>query len=324
MLRAVMEIFQNVGFTRLTSKLHEYALEMDAQQVARLQLVREISPFASRHLPPEGPGSRESSQRWGDASAFAYRMGNLGRRLMNQPESPHIRTLFHKRMHENMPFPTSGLTPDHLLLPIFFFHDELWTMCDEKMWKEAHNRDWPQTPGRIAREFGLVDPRDPNRPMYKSKAGLLRELKEVQAVSIPAPPVTPELYVDNFKQVHPSETTAQSGHAFLKANDQRPPRKTKTRGGSAAPHTPALEEESLLDSITSVAEALSLEEDVEQVLPDVLPKMFYLPRKVTKVCARSTQRSDVGSLPTGLSHHPRDTQRYRGQARSETWTAALV
>lgn len=156
--------------------------------------------------------------------------------------------------------------------------DEMWLETDKVLWEAAKKLDRPEEPGRVAKDFGLVDPNDPERSSYMRS--LHRKAfgdHRSKAARTPAPAPIPEEYIIPFPTTAPSEPSVRSGHAHVKETDNlRPKEKTKTKGtGNLIP-------------ISNVPVAAEDEGQELDDYPDILPQDFKLPRKVAKVgCAKS-------------------------------------
>ncbi|KAJ7583140.1 hypothetical protein C8J56DRAFT_953166 [Mycena floridula] len=143
--------------------------------------------------------------------------------------------------------------------------EAMWEVNDRILWDTAKSWDRPNEPGRVAREFGLLDPDDPNRPTYAK--GILKLLMGATETPAPAASVKePSEYVQSFLVAAPGEGV-MSGHAYTKdSKDSGPKSKPKTTG-----------------TVKTVTE---VKPDPDQTLddfPDILPKTFKLPKKILKV-----------------------------------------
>jgi hypothetical protein len=125
-------------------------------------------------------------------------------------------------------------------------YDTMWALVDTKLWIFASNLDRANERGRTAREYGLFDPNDRNRPLLCET--LLREAKALQAAerlkSTPAPAPSP--YADNIAVAGPGEKSTTSGHAVLQENNTTR-EKVKSKGrvvsAQAGPKGPAVPSE---------------------------------------------------------------------------------
>ncbi|KAJ7591521.1 hypothetical protein C8J56DRAFT_935771 [Mycena floridula] len=141
-----------------------------------------------------------------------------------------------------------------------------WEFNDRILWNAAKYWDRPDQPGRVAREFGLLDPKDPNRPSYTR--GLFQLLGETPETPAPAASVKEE-YVHSFPVAAAGEGI-MSGHAYTKETEpSRPKNKSKTTG-TTEPTTVKAPPEPVLDQ--------TLDD-----FPDILPRTFKLPKKILKV-----------------------------------------
>lgn len=166
--------------------------------------------------------------------------------------------------------------------------DIMWIEVDAAMMAMAStlDRDGADNKGRVAKAFGLLNPKDPNRPMtnkylfrsYIPQEEMPRFEEVVEEVVTPTSVTSPSLGRDapSIPVAAPSETMAKSGHAYVSEMVKEAglsKEKVKTRKGPSvgvvAANDPGEDE---LD------EAERLES-----LPDVLPAQYKLGKKVMKV-----------------------------------------
>jgi hypothetical protein len=235
-------------------RLRQYACSLDEfgynkpdflQQVAFMDLSRTRTP----------PGL--SNPYWGDAS-----------RVIEIMTETWNTVIWNISMGLVLPHISSG---NHLPPGLF---DKMWYQTDLLMWTSAMALDKPDEPGRVAKEFGLVDPRDPNRPTFTMQH--LRSLqRRLEPATTPAPEPARTLNGEGTHLLTPSESVAKSGHAYItETKENLPKAKTKTRG-TAAP------EVEVTECGVSVADELDDDEEV----PMALPTEYKLGRKQLKVCA---------------------------------------
>jgi hypothetical protein len=148
------------------------------------------------------------------------------------------------------------------LCPMTF--DAMWCEVDRSLWATARSLDRLGEPGRVAKELGLVDPYDPNKPSFTANIYRLFELSEAnrqrEAVVVSVAPVA-----EAVPMATPIDSAAKSGHAFIsETKDSRPKDKAKTRG------TPVLDKDEASGDC---------EENGLQQFPDVLPAEFKLGKK---------------------------------------------
>ncbi|KAF7290664.1 hypothetical protein MIND_01306700 [Mycena indigotica] len=164
-----------------------------------------------------------------------------------------------------------GLTSDNIEMPMEVFN-EMWRHTDEQMWNMAASLDRKGEAGRVAKECGLWNPRDPKRPVATRYIFAEIELQIVQGV--PLQPKTTPVYTPNIPVAGPNESIVQSGHAFVSGTAETKV-KVKTR-------TPG-------DASKQVEQV----EKVEQVtLPQHLPTDFKLGKKVLKLFHRILEPPD--------------------------------
>lgn len=162
--------------------------------------------------------------------------------------------------------------------------DVMWLEVDACMMAMAAMLDKDEDKGRVAKTFGLINPRDPSRPMtnkYLFKSLMpQQEMPRIEAATTPAPISSPPSTnsVPSIPVASPGETIAKSGHAYVSSIAKEggvAKEKTKTRKGPA-PET--------------VADNNPVDDDLEETerleaLPDVLPAQYKLGKKVMKVCS---------------------------------------
>lgn len=121
--------------------------------------------------------------------------------------------------------------PEQMILAF----DMMWLQTDIQMWEGAKKLDRPGESGRVAKEFGLVDPKSPTRPTFTEYLfkSLIPSTQAIEAATTPAPAPSP--YVEAISAVAPSEKSTQSGHAFVTETvEDRSKSKKKTKGKPAA------------------------------------------------------------------------------------------
>jgi hypothetical protein len=154
--------------------------------------------------------------------------------------------------------------------------DEMWRDADQVLWEAAKSWDRPNEPGRLATEFGLVDPADPRRPTFTEDIFRLleAELANQRMAAMPSVIPTPQPFVGSIPVAPSAESIAQSGHAYLAANKEaQPKKKMKTRSA------PAIDTETEEDD-PSAGENV----EVEEALPVALPTEYKLGKRYLKVC----------------------------------------
>jgi len=155
--------------------------------------------------------------------------------------------------------------------------DMMWYQADLVMWNAAKQLDKPGEPGRVAKEFGLIDPHSISRPTFTEY--IFRSLEPsaspIEAATTPAPAPSP--YFEAIPTATPSESAAKSGHAYAsEINQTQPKPKQKTRGTA------------VLDGDSHEAEVLADEDDREglESFPAALPTHFKLGKRLMKVFHR--------------------------------------
>ncbi|KAJ6626713.1 hypothetical protein B0H10DRAFT_1998248 [Mycena sp. CBHHK59/15] len=173
--------------------------------------------------------------------------------------------------------------------------DVMWETYDYVLWERSR----PQ--------FGLYDVDDPTRPTCTGF--LLRELMERLLVTERDPvrnagsvTTAPPVYIT------PSQTVAQSGHAYLATAAPAPKDKSKTRKSSGVVHTAT-------PGVETVATG-GLDEDADEEFPELLPSGYKLGKKVTKVFHRILEEDDT---PAGQGE---STQK-KGQIRWDVFERAM-
>jgi len=161
-----------------------------------------------------------------------------------------------------------------------FMWDVVWDNFDRHVWEAARKMDRPEDEGRIAREYGLLDPKSV-RPTFRATVIMSsieeqkkRDAVETRAKKTPAPAASTQ----EAPLLPAVPTTAQSGHSYVEeTKDSLPKEKTKTKGVPTNSNVPS-----------DVTASEDFENKTLDDYPDVLPATFKLPRKVLKV---STVRS---------------------------------
>ena len=166
--------------------------------------------------------------------------------------------------------------------------DAIWEKADGVLWRAALTLDRPNEPGRLAKEFGLIDPSDPNKPTFTDNLFRLFEASEAQhqqdTMTVPAP--KPQPPTEAIPVATLTDSAAKSGHAFVaETQDCRPKQKAKTRGAAVSND----EYEASDDG----------DETEPEQFPCVLPTEFKLGRKLMKVGVAVTFTKNVNnSLPS--------------------------
>lgn len=167
--------------------------------------------------------------------------------------------------------------------------DSIWQRTDEELWEAAKKLDKPGHPGLVAKTFGLLDPRAPDRPTcseYFFK--VLQEEAEAIAKGMdarlrpettPAPAPAPPVLLNSTST---TESMVQSGHKFLSEQEVKGKEKMKTRGAPVS--SPKAQEDQYDEEDTT---------DIQN-FPDLLPSSYKMGRKVLKVMLYSHHL---------LSHH---------------------
>ncbi|KAJ7042074.1 hypothetical protein C8F04DRAFT_946358 [Mycena alexandri] len=182
-----------------------------------------------------------------------------------------------------IPWPSS---PEREKLPLIY--DNMWGTIDIALWEFAKNLDRKGELGIVARNFGLFNPTDPERPscmsaIMKQVGAHLSERLRLRSQPQPMPPSTPE------KLPAPSTvpTAGVSGYAYLSDTQHlRAKEKVKTKG-AALPKVAAGGA-----SGGDAGEEEEQDEEEEQLL-DVLPKDFKIGKKLLKVFHRILQAPDL-------------------------------
>jgi hypothetical protein len=298
-------MFNNVWYSPFGHTLHAYALDLQARGTTPPGVTAAVSSVAAQYLPRR---NRNFMNRWGDASTVMDRFAGRMHDFLSTPGGQgHLAALVSPihRLGEDC---WTGL--DRVDVPLAIKHDQLWALWDEAAWKAARELDWQDTPGRVAREFGLVDPKDPNRPRLMSS--MLRHQESAQRLLVPAPPEE-KPYVETVPVAHPSERVTQSGHAFAaKTEGGRAKLKPKTKSNQAAPLNPDIKEGDV-DTLTVEIDEMALAEDSFEALPSRLPSTFHVPRKIAKVCC------SLSPLTRAPEHYREDLPQSAGVAEGRRW-----
>jgi hypothetical protein len=169
--------------------------------------------------------------------------------------------------------------------------DAMWRKADLTLWEAGKHLDGLGESGRVAREFGLINPHDRNRPTFTQYffKSLEPSNNRIEASSTPAP--VPPPYVDSIPTAAPSESAAKSGHAYVaETSENRPKSKKKTKGVVASKISTNQEP----DRIDEIEEEPSL-----ATFPFSLPTHFKLGKRLLKVWISSRHKhsiSDPGQM----------------------------
>jgi hypothetical protein len=177
--------------------------------------------------------------------------------------------------------------------------DEMWTKADQALWKVAQSLDRAGKQDLVAKQFGLVDPNDPNRPSFTQNPFQVHEGSDGSSSqdTIVVPPTPPQSFVENIPVATAVESVAKSGHAFIsETKGSKLKEKAKTRG-TAAP-------------IQEDKPGCCDDDDQLQEFPDILPMEFRLGKKLMKACAIiCTTKTEIYCQHPGI---PSDSyRRYR-------------
>lgn len=166
--------------------------------------------------------------------------------------------------------------------------DIMWIEVDAAMMAMAStlDRDGVDNKGRVAKAFGLLNPKDPNRPMtnkylFKSyipqkETSRIEEVVEEVVTPTSVASSSPGRDAPSIPVAAPSETIAKSGHAYVSELVKEAgllKEKVKTRKG---PSVEVVAANGPGDDDLDEAERL-------ESLPDVLPAQYKLGKKVMKV-----------------------------------------
>lgn len=157
-----------------------------------------------------------------------------------------------------------------MLLQVF---DTMWYQTDLTLWNAAKQLDRPGESGRVAKEYGLVDPNRSDRPtFFKFLLASTREPPTLETTPAPAP----SPYVEAIPTAAPTESAVQSGHAYLTETAQEKPKKSKKKTKGVATVDPQSLGTAVLDQ--NEAEPQGLES-----FPVKLPSEFKIGKRPLKV-----------------------------------------
>jgi hypothetical protein len=149
--------------------------------------------------------------------------------------------------------------------------DSTWFQIDQVMWEAAKRFDRPGQSGRVAKELGLINPYDPNRPTFTEYIFSSLDPKHgtIEPAKTPAPAPSP--FIESIRMATSNDAAVQSGHAFRAEKlDSLPKPKIKTRGKDLPPDNMNIEDTNDDDADRST-------------LPESLPTGYKLGKKVLKV-----------------------------------------
>jgi hypothetical protein len=156
--------------------------------------------------------------------------------------------------------------------------DRMWYQADLLMWNAAKSLDRPGESGRVAKQFGLVNPHSPLRPTFTELIfkSLEPSTRAIKPATTPAPAPSP--YVETIPIAAPTESAVKSGHAFVaESSENRPKSKKKTKATAASSATPN-EEPDHVDEVKS---------DGLENFPVALPTHYKLGKRLLKVRIRT-------------------------------------
>ncbi|KAF7328968.1 hypothetical protein MVEN_02526800 [Mycena venus] len=254
---ATYEFIDQFLTTPFGNRLIEYASAIEAQMVDRKQMRSIIYFMDPIKLPYVGA---EYWDRVGEVSRSIRQMEEAWSseiwRMDIEPIILHI-----EEQEGTNAFKESFVFP----LPLF---NHMWLELDTMLWIVAQSFDRKGEEGRVAKEFGLFDPGDPNRPM--ASEFLLRSLDPELGVPVKAK-TTPAPYVQNIPVARQGDSIVQSGFAYVAGlfGGSTQKEKVKTRGEAEKPKEDQVEEE-----------------EEPRILPEVLPAEFKIGKKALKLFHR--------------------------------------
>ncbi|KAJ7074695.1 hypothetical protein C8F01DRAFT_1101503 [Mycena amicta] len=122
---------------------------------------------------------------------------------------------------------SGGLINQRIEMPTELFN-EMWRRADEQLWNFAASLDRKGEKGRVAKEYGLWNPQDPDRPV--ATMYLFAEIELEIVMGVPLKAKTTPAFMQTIPIARPNESGAQSGHAYASRNVQNAKYKVKTRG----------------------------------------------------------------------------------------------
>ncbi|KZV62137.1 hypothetical protein PENSPDRAFT_758923 [Peniophora sp. CONT] len=177
--------------------------------------------------------------------------------------------------------------------------DPLLLRIDTKLWGLAHKLDRPGQAGAVARLYGLLDPKDPNRLTF-AKRREKKLLEQSPPQTTPAPAAS--LYESSIPIAIPGvkDEAAVSGHQYTAEAESEgavKSKKKKKKKGKTTGNEP--DADASVDGITSSLEKTRVvqetappaaEQQPQTVnlddVPNTLPSKFVLPRKMAKIIHR--------------------------------------
>ncbi|KAF7305511.1 hypothetical protein HMN09_00804000 [Mycena chlorophos] len=138
-----------------------------------------------------------------------------------------------------------GVPMQNIEMPQDLFN-EMWRQIDGQLWVLASNLDREAEEGRVAAEYGLWNPMDPERPVSSMYVFADIELQVVQGISFQ--PRSAPIYKQHIPVARPSDSVVQSGRAFVAAGGAESKSKTKTRGIGSAKEPQVIGGDATVDS----------------------------------------------------------------------------
>jgi hypothetical protein len=195
-------------------------------------------------------------KEWGNAGEVMFFMGQAWSRVMRSLSMMDAWRLGHSM-------------GDSLMVPLTI--DATWFATDQFLWEAAKKLDRPGQPGRVAKEFGLINPNDPNRPTFTEFIFQSLDPRNTKTEAAKKPDPAPSPYEETIPMAAPTDSVARSGHAFLSEKQNSIPKdKAKTRGK---------------DGMTERVVTENPEDDGDNdqsSLPDSLPTGFKMGKKALK------------------------------------------
>jgi hypothetical protein len=235
-------------------ELRKYAISLDALGYSKSDFLPEVS-----FMDPSKYQGRPTflKPRWGDASRVVQAMSDTWQMMTWQIT-----------MWDSIP---------HLLGPPMYMpraFDMMWYQADLLMWNAAKSLDRPGESGRVAKQFGLVNPHSLTRPTFTEFIfkSLEPSTRLIEPATTPAPAPSP--YVEAIPTAAPTESAVKSGHAFVaEASENKTKTKKKTKGTTATGSTPKDEPDLIYE----------VKPDGLETFPVALPTHYKLGKRLLKV-----------------------------------------
>jgi len=132
----------------------------------------------------------------------------------------------------------SGQWKDYSI-PTTLWHNNfhaVWIKADQALWKAAQSLDRAGRQDLAAKQFGLVDPNDPNRPSFTQNPFQVHERSKgsYPQDTMVVPPTPPQPFVESIPVATTINSVVKSEHTFISVTKgSKLKEKVKTQGMAA-------------------------------------------------------------------------------------------